>query len=48
MNLEECDKACLRNGNCTTYTNSDVRSGGSGCLIWLGDLVDIRMFGEDG
>ncbi|GJT80639.1 putative ribonuclease H-like domain-containing protein, partial [Tanacetum coccineum] len=30
------------------YANSNVRSGKSGCLIWLDDLVDIRMYGEDG
>ncbi|GJS75528.1 G-type lectin S-receptor-like serine/threonine-protein kinase isoform X1 [Tanacetum coccineum] len=48
MNLEECEKVCLRNCNCTAYANSDVRSGGSGCLIWLDALVDIRMYGEDG
>ncbi|GKC13797.1 G-type lectin S-receptor-like serine/threonine-protein kinase isoform X1, partial [Tanacetum coccineum] len=48
MNLEECEKVCLRNCNCTAYANSDVTSGGSGCLIWLDDLVDIRMYGEDG
>nr|GEW81027.1 G-type lectin S-receptor-like serine/threonine-protein kinase At4g27290 isoform X1 [Tanacetum cinerariifolium] len=48
MNLEECEKVCLRNCNCTAYANTDVRSGGSGCLLWLDDLVDIRMYGEDG
>lgn len=48
MNLEECEKVCLRNCNCTAYANSDVRAGGSGCLIWLDELVDIRMYGEDG
>ncbi|GKD38038.1 G-type lectin S-receptor-like serine/threonine-protein kinase [Tanacetum coccineum] len=48
INLEECEKVCLRNCNCTAYANSNVRSGKSGCLIWLDDLVDIRMYGEDG
>ncbi|GJS34448.1 G-type lectin S-receptor-like serine/threonine-protein kinase isoform X1 [Tanacetum coccineum] len=48
MSLEECEKVCLGNCNCTGYANSDVRSGGSGSLFWLDDLVDIRMYGEDG
>ncbi|KAL0443463.1 UNVERIFIED_CONTAM: G-type lectin S-receptor-like serine/threonine-protein kinase SD1-1 [Sesamum latifolium] len=25
------------------YSNLDVRRGGSGCLLWFGDLVDIRL-----
>ncbi|GMN25096.1 hypothetical protein TIFTF001_043855 [Ficus carica] len=35
MSLKECKRACLK--NC-----SDVRNGGSGCLMWFGDLIDIR------
>ncbi|PON81476.1 S-receptor-like serine/threonine-protein kinase [Trema orientale] len=42
MSLEECEKECLNNCSCTAYTNSDVRNGGSGCLMWFGDLLDIR------
>ncbi|KAL3652495.1 hypothetical protein CASFOL_002176 [Castilleja foliolosa] len=42
LNLEECEDVCLRNCSCTAYSNLDIRKGGSGCLFWLGDLVDIR------
>ncbi|GJT97391.1 G-type lectin S-receptor-like serine/threonine-protein kinase isoform X1 [Tanacetum coccineum] len=48
MNLAECEKVCLRNCNCTAYANLDIRSGGSGCLIWFDDLIDIRTYAEDG
>lgn len=24
------------------YSNLDIRNGGSGCLLWYGDLIDIR------
>lgn len=43
MNLNECRKKCLENCSCKAYTNSDVRGGGSGCLIWFRDLRDIRQ-----
>nr|XP_016451606.1 PREDICTED: G-type lectin S-receptor-like serine/threonine-protein kinase At4g27290 isoform X1 [Nicotiana tabacum] len=42
MNLEECKKMCLTDCNCTAYSNLDVRNGGSGCLLWFGELIDIR------
>ncbi|KAK3424241.1 hypothetical protein EUGRSUZ_F01046 [Eucalyptus grandis] len=38
---------CLKNCSCTAYANSDVRGGGSGCLMWFGDLIDIREFEQD-
>ena len=41
-NLEECRIKCLNNCACMAYSNSDIRDGGSGCVIWLGDLIDIK------
>ncbi|RVW12953.1 G-type lectin S-receptor-like serine/threonine-protein kinase RKS1 [Vitis vinifera] len=38
----------LKNCSCTAYANSDIRNGGSGCLLWFGDLIDIREFAENG
>ncbi|XP_019196345.1 PREDICTED: G-type lectin S-receptor-like serine/threonine-protein kinase At4g27290 [Ipomoea nil] len=32
---------------CTAYSNIDVRDGGSGCLLWFGDLTDISYLDED-
>ncbi|KAL0306450.1 UNVERIFIED_CONTAM: G-type lectin S-receptor-like serine/threonine-protein kinase SD1-1 [Sesamum radiatum] len=43
MTLEECRVACVKDCNCTAYTNLDIRRGGSGCLLWSGDLVDIKV-----
>ena len=34
---------CWENCSCSAYTNSDIRGGGSGCVMWFGDLIDIRM-----
>ncbi|KAJ8555968.1 hypothetical protein K7X08_022726 [Anisodus acutangulus] len=42
IGLEECKKLCLEDCKCTAYSNIDVRDGGSGCLLWFGDLIDIR------
>ncbi|KAK6157121.1 hypothetical protein DH2020_011369 [Rehmannia glutinosa] len=48
LNLEECEAVCLRNCSCMAYSNLDIRNGGSGCLLWFGDLVDIReLSGEE-
>ncbi|KAF8396343.1 hypothetical protein HHK36_017960 [Tetracentron sinense] len=46
MSLKECKVECLKNCSCTTYANSDIRAGGSGCSLWFGDLNDIREFPE--
>ena len=48
MNLEECKNLCKRNCSCTAYSNLDIRDGGSGCLLWFVDLVDIQQFTENG
>lgn len=46
MSLEECGNVCLKNCSCTAYSNMDIREGGSGCLLWYGDLIDIRDYKE--
>ncbi|XP_048425857.1 G-type lectin S-receptor-like serine/threonine-protein kinase At4g27290 isoform X1 [Pyrus x bretschneideri] len=48
MKLKECEMVCMKNCSCTAYTNLDIRDGGSGCLLWYGDLIDIRHFAENG
>ncbi|KAA8519409.1 hypothetical protein F0562_013665 [Nyssa sinensis] len=42
MTLKDCRKECLKNCSCTAYANSDATGGGNGCLLWFGDLIDIR------
>ncbi|XAR56613.1 Non-specific serine/threonine protein kinase [Bertholletia excelsa] len=48
MTIKECEIKCLEDCSCSAYANTDVRGGGSGCLLWFGDLVDIREFSEGG
>ncbi|KAJ0458056.1 putative protein kinase RLK-Pelle-DLSV family [Helianthus annuus] len=47
MNLEECESECLRKCNCTAYASLNI-STGSGCLIWFDELIDMRVYAEDG
>ncbi|KAK2977810.1 hypothetical protein RJ640_006302 [Escallonia rubra] len=48
MTLDECHKVCLNNCTCMAYANLDIRARGSGCLLWFGNLVDIRQLLENG
>ncbi|KAL8490058.1 hypothetical protein ACS0TY_025811 [Phlomoides rotata] len=43
MGLDECQVECLRNCNCTAYANPYIINGGSGCVMWFGDLFDTRV-----
>ncbi|KAG5407167.1 hypothetical protein IGI04_013286 [Brassica rapa subsp. trilocularis] len=48
MDLNECKRTCLRNCSCSAYSPFDIRDGGRGCIIWFGDLLDIREYDENG
>ncbi|KAF8024017.1 hypothetical protein BT93_F1272 [Corymbia citriodora subsp. variegata] len=47
ISLKECEAECLKKCSCTAYANSDVREGGSGCLLWFGSLIDIKEYEEN-
>lgn len=46
MTLEECKGKCWENCSCTAYGNSD--KDGSGCILWFGDLLDLRKLPDAG
>nr|XP_017241526.1 PREDICTED: G-type lectin S-receptor-like serine/threonine-protein kinase At4g27290 isoform X1 [Daucus carota subsp. sativus] len=48
MNLHECKSMCLKNCTCTAYSNINIERGGSGCLLWFEELMDIKGSTEDG
>ncbi|KAG2327734.1 hypothetical protein Bca52824_010462 [Brassica carinata] len=48
IGLKECEERCLKDCNCTAYANMDIRDGGSGCVIWKGDIFDVRNFPKGG
>ncbi|KAK9269420.1 hypothetical protein L1049_001193 [Liquidambar formosana] len=48
MSLEECNMVCLRNCSCMAYASLNISAGGSGCLLWFADLIDIKVFIQNG
>ncbi|KAJ4906607.1 Receptor-like serine/threonine-protein kinase SD1-6 [Raphanus sativus] len=48
IGLKECEERCLKDCNCTAFANMDIRNGGSGCVIWNGDIFDVRNFPNGG
>ncbi|PSS06298.1 G-type lectin S-receptor-like serine/threonine-protein kinase [Actinidia chinensis var. chinensis] len=47
MNPKDCKAECLKNCNCTAYATLEFSRGGGGCLIWFGDLLDIRELTQE-
>ncbi|KAF9666858.1 hypothetical protein SADUNF_Sadunf16G0272500 [Salix dunnii] len=45
MSSEECKHMCLKNCTCSAYANSNITGEGSGCVLWFGELVDMKEFG---
>lgn len=39
---QECKDKCLNESSCMAYTNIDIKGNRSKCLVWLGDLLDMR------
>ncbi|KAL5708689.1 hypothetical protein ACHQM5_019455 [Ranunculus cassubicifolius] len=46
MKIEECRAYCLKNCSCVAYSSADISGGGSGCILWFRDLIDIRQMDE--
>ncbi|KAF8075674.1 hypothetical protein N665_1072s0004 [Sinapis alba] len=45
IGLKECKEKCVRDCNCTGFANMDIMNGGgSGCVTWTGELVDMRNY----
>ncbi|KAL9273128.1 Receptor-like serine/threonine-protein kinase SD1-7-like protein, partial [Drosera capensis] len=45
MRIEECEGLCRMNCSCTAYADAEFVAGvGSGCVMWFGDLIDLRDF----
>ncbi|KAL8510440.1 hypothetical protein ACS0TY_017308 [Phlomoides rotata] len=42
ITLEECKVQCLKYCSCTAYASLDISRGVNGCLLWFGDLNDIK------
>ncbi|KAK9092245.1 hypothetical protein Syun_027156 [Stephania yunnanensis] len=46
LGITECENECRKNCSCNGYSSAGVN--GSGCLVWFGDLIDIRDYTEGG
>ncbi|PNX86874.1 receptor-like serine/threonine-protein kinase SD1-8-like protein, partial [Trifolium pratense] len=44
MSLLECGDLCQKNCSCNGYANIEIVNGGSGCVMWLDQLIDIRAY----
>ncbi|KAL5147588.1 G-type lectin S-receptor-like serine/threonine-protein kinase [Glycine soja] len=44
IDIEKCRTKCLNNCSCMAYTNSNISGAGSGCVMWFGDLFDIKQY----
>ncbi|KAG6392227.1 hypothetical protein SASPL_146440 [Salvia splendens] len=42
MSLEECKVSCAGNCSCSAYASLNISNGESGCLLWFGELVNMR------
>ncbi|KAL6651962.1 hypothetical protein ACP70R_010887 [Stipagrostis hirtigluma subsp. patula] len=44
ITVKECRRRCRTNCSCLAYAAADIRGGhgGSGCVIWTDDLIDLR------
>lgn len=40
-------RQCLKNCSCVAYAKSNMSSGGSGCLMWFGELIEMREFVDE-
>ena len=49
LSAKECEAECLRNCSCTAYAWLSIHNNGGNCVMWLGELVDLRNYpdGED-
>ncbi|KAG6419122.1 hypothetical protein SASPL_121333 [Salvia splendens] len=43
-NEKECEAACLRDCSCVAYARTEA----TGCVVWSGELLDIRVYEDVG
>ncbi|KAK9133673.1 hypothetical protein Scep_013201 [Stephania cephalantha] len=47
MGSRECEDMCLKNCSCSAYASANVVDG-TGCLLWFGELLDVRKLIDKG
>ncbi|XP_039139719.1 receptor-like serine/threonine-protein kinase SD1-8 [Dioscorea cayenensis subsp. rotundata] len=43
ISQDECRGRCLKKCSCTAYATANISSAGLGCVIWVTELIDLRM-----
>ncbi|KAM0951473.1 putative protein kinase RLK-Pelle-DLSV family [Dioscorea sansibarensis] len=43
ISLDECRARCLKNCSYTAYATANINGVGFGCIIWVAELIDLRM-----
>ncbi|KAJ8628271.1 hypothetical protein MRB53_021578 [Persea americana] len=46
LSMEDCEEECLKNCSCTAYAIAYISEGNLGCLMWNGDLVDLKILSD--
>ncbi|XP_020695847.1 receptor-like serine/threonine-protein kinase SD1-8 [Dendrobium catenatum] len=48
ISLEECRLRCLKNCSCLAYASANISAGGTGCITWGTELIDLKQFIDGG
>ncbi|GAB2298781.1 hypothetical protein Dimus_032859 [Dionaea muscipula] len=48
LSMKECQETCSGDCSCTAYTYLNVYENDSKCVVWYGDLVDVRVSPDGG
>ncbi|XP_042456062.1 G-type lectin S-receptor-like serine/threonine-protein kinase At4g27290 [Zingiber officinale] len=46
--LDQCRESCMKNCSCNAYASSDISESESGCIMWMGDITDLRLYSGAG
>ncbi|XP_020589354.1 G-type lectin S-receptor-like serine/threonine-protein kinase At4g27290 isoform X2 [Phalaenopsis equestris] len=47
LELDACRERCLMNCSCTAYSSANFTGAGSGCIMWMGQLNDLRVYSNN-
>ncbi|XP_020589357.1 receptor-like serine/threonine-protein kinase SD1-8 [Phalaenopsis equestris] len=48
VSLDQCRLSCLKNCSCLAYASANISAGGSGCITWGSELMDLKQFADGG
>ena len=48
LSLKACEDECLKDCSCTAYASANISGEGKGCVMWGGDLIDLKVYSDGG